>query len=1136
MAKVIAFKVVVNGIEKVITNGKELKQVLKDIRKELDSTEFGTPAYDRLRRAESELLNVNQRLKVEAKETRQELKAQSVTVQNLDGDYEDLSAQLSVLTTQWRKMGREARQSLEGQNLSAQIRSVKDEIRNINRAGTEKTSFLGNIKEQFSFFLRGGLVFEGIQRLINGIEQLAGAIVDVNSETSDLLAEIQRVAGLSRTEVRALFDELESLDTRTPTSELLNFAAIGGRLGIVKEELAGFAEALDKINIAFAGTLGNDAEDLAETLGKINNIFDVPGGTVGEQLSRIGNALIELDNAGVASPQFVVDFTNRLAGLEEIAGLSLSSVAGMAAAFDELGQSPEVASTAVNSIILQIGKDLPNAAQLAGIEVDTLRKLFEEDAVEALLAFSNGIVNNADNLEEFSKASQEFGLDGRRAVQILGALGGNTEIYADATERLGETTNETAVAQGLFERRIRLANEALQGTDAITTAVSLKQETLAGRIARLQNAFSDLINSPAVQDFLGSVVSGITSAINAINNFFNPLQKLKNELSDQTERVNTLNESLPKLLSRYDELSEKSELTKDEQAELKEIIAEIGKLTPAAATEVDRYGNALSIAADKSRELADAERERLNQTKRDTIGNVQENIDRIQREITERTTAIQSGRRVISQRTGQTAPLTNEETTRFQDEIRVLREELSIAQSEMTDLTGAFFDVQDEGTEAISSINLQFDIANAKVPELNRRLKELRDALKVETDEGTKEKILNQISAIEAEVKRRLAAIPPASEFAAGSLGRLREEIQRLEGQLENTSSVEGYVKVYQRLQEVIAELTKKQRDFDNAILESNGGSIIPERLPTAADDERNVVTTLQREIFSLETIAEIPDEQRERALEVIGALAEDANQLWLDERKKRFEEEVEIERELAAEQLAILGDALQSLGELTGQAIEGELDGFKDFLRGIFLIFIDSLENLLTAQITARGVAALAAGDVTAPARAVVAVGAVRGLFAVAKSAINVATAEEGIVYSGDDRNGFTGHGSSKKSAGYIEVHKGELVHVWPQRVLHHPEGQRIIREAEGLRKSLGYHTSTPRMGFQEGGIASLTGASPVQQLITVKAAVSIDDNSIERIESAVLKGSEGGSMKGMAAASETARRKQELSKRTGF
>lgn len=84
-----------------------------------------------------------------------------------------------------------------------------------------------------------------------------------------------------------------------------------------------------------------------------------------------------------------------------------------------------------------------------------------------------------------------------------------------------------------------------------------------------------------------------------INKLLNPTKALNDSYGDQLKKVVDMDARLPGLLSKYTTLSQKTTLTKTEQTELNKTLNDLGTIVPTAVTQVDAYGNVLSINVEK---------------------------------------------------------------------------------------------------------------------------------------------------------------------------------------------------------------------------------------------------------------------------------------------------------------------------------------------------------------------------------------------------------------------------------------------------------------------------------------------------------------------------------------------------------
>lgn len=378
--------------------------------------------------------------------------------------------------------------SNEFKDLQKQIEKVENRLYDVRNGVTGFASSFSKIKDevkQFGIMAAAYLGFEFITNQFTSIIKGAGKL-------SDSLADIQRVTGMTKAEVKALNAELTAMDTRTSTEGLRNIAIVAGKLGVAKNDIYDFVKATDMLVVALGDELG-DADQITTQLGKIINVFDKGDGKVtGEKLTSIGNAIVDLANKGVASGGFIVDFTQRLAGLAKTANLGLDAVMGLAAGLEESGQRSESSSTAIIKVLSQIGGDVPKFAKVAGKSVEEFSKTLAEKPVEAIIQVSEGFTKGKKGFEDISKAFADAGEDGAKIVSTLGVIGGKADW---------------------FRGKIDGTSDALKNNSQITGAFDLKNQTLGATLDKLGKDFNKLVTSAAVTDFLKSAVNGVSEFI-----------------------------------------------------------------------------------------------------------------------------------------------------------------------------------------------------------------------------------------------------------------------------------------------------------------------------------------------------------------------------------------------------------------------------------------------------------------------------------------------------------------------------------------------------------------------------------------------------------------------------------------------
>ena len=287
----------------------------------------------------------------------------------------------------------------------------------------------------------------------------------------EALVDAMKTTGLSRDEIEELSEELKKFDTRTAQNELLSLARVGGKLGLSsKEDLLEFVSAADKINVALKEDLGGDAEAAIGQIGKLVDIFQLKGQMGLERaMLSVGSAINELGAASTANEGYIVNFTNRLAGIAPNASISIDKILGLASTLDANAQAAETAATAIGQTITAMFRKTETFAQIAKMPFEEFRDLLTNDVNGALVKVLEGMKGD-QGLFDIVDAMDEMHLNGQRATTVLGALANNVDM---------------------LKTQQQLANEAFQDGTSLTNEFNTKNESATAIQEKLKKRITE---------------------------------------------------------------------------------------------------------------------------------------------------------------------------------------------------------------------------------------------------------------------------------------------------------------------------------------------------------------------------------------------------------------------------------------------------------------------------------------------------------------------------------------------------------------------------------------------------------------------------------------------------------------------
>jgi TP901 family phage tail tape measure protein len=471
----------------------EIADRMKAIRKEIEAAKkTGSPYTDLLKESQG-LKREQDELRKKQRELNKEFAATKVPKDSLAGlrlEYAKLIEQIKVLDSTQRN-------SDFGKNLINQAAKVKGSINNIEQSVKNFTGNVGNYRQSIvsiGDLVTGGLLTGGVFALFSGVAALGRKVIDTNSAVSDSIADVAKTTGATIDEINSLSDKLEGRATRTSLIDQLGIAKIGGQLGVAKEDLFGFVEAVDVVNVALGDQFGGGVEQTTDVIGKLRNVLtDIKSDNIGKDITNIGNALNYLESQGVASGGEIADFTGRIAGIGRAFDISSGKILGVSSTLAELGINAERGSTAFTSLVQRIGRSPEAFARAIDVPVKEFKSLVNDDIFGAVELFVSKLNDKNLSNTELASVLKSLKLTGAGVSEVVSKLGGNI---------------------GILDERVAQATKSITEVDSITNEYEKKNETLGASIDNLSNAFANLLTDGEISGFLRDAIQGAADFVN----------------------------------------------------------------------------------------------------------------------------------------------------------------------------------------------------------------------------------------------------------------------------------------------------------------------------------------------------------------------------------------------------------------------------------------------------------------------------------------------------------------------------------------------------------------------------------------------------------------------------------------------
>jgi TP901 family phage tail tape measure protein len=288
------------------------------------------------------------------------------------------------------------------------------------------------------------------------------------AKLDDVYADVMKTTGLLHEEVEDLDKELMQIDTRTSREQLLLLARDAGKLGISgKENILGFVRAADQIQVALGEDLGDGA---IKNLGKIADVLGYTQSMgIEKSLLSIASSINAVGQASTASEAYLVDFTQRLAGVAAQTGISAANIIGFASGLDQSAMKVEMASTAFQKFIMKLYEDPAKFAEYANLEVEKFTDLLKNDANQAIITVLKSL-KDQDGFASLVPIFKDMGLDGARAVSVLAAMATNINAVTEAQE---------------------LANNEFEKATSVTEEYNTKNNNLQAQLEKARKEFKN---------------------------------------------------------------------------------------------------------------------------------------------------------------------------------------------------------------------------------------------------------------------------------------------------------------------------------------------------------------------------------------------------------------------------------------------------------------------------------------------------------------------------------------------------------------------------------------------------------------------------------------------------------------------
>lgn len=366
-----------------------------------------------------------------------------------------------------------------------------------------------------------------------------GAGVAVAAAIASAVSFEQAFAGVVKTVDAApevldrLRQRFRQMATEIPISanEFAKLGETAGALGVKASDIEEFARVT-----ALLGVTTNVASDQAATaLGQLSNVLKLSAKDYG----RFGATLVDLGNKGASTESQILDMSSRVGAAAALIHVSAAETLGWSSAVANLGIEVEAGGSSLQNFFIKMQKLVANKKALkdlgatAGMTGGAFKKLFAEDASQALVVFLKGLGKLTPEAQLARLELFKFN-DIRITRTLLGlanntdnitsslananaAWAANTALTAEAEKRFKTTASQLSLLKNrVMELLMSLGDRLLPGFASLVTWVNEKLPAAFAFLAHIWEttlgpAFSSLFGALGrLGGAIGGVIDGMT--------------------------------------------------------------------------------------------------------------------------------------------------------------------------------------------------------------------------------------------------------------------------------------------------------------------------------------------------------------------------------------------------------------------------------------------------------------------------------------------------------------------------------------------------------------------------------------------------------------------------------------------------
>lgn len=494
------------------------------------------------------------------------------------GSAEELQAKINVLNTVWKKLGATQRNSTMGRQVTAELKSMRDEMRNLTVGAGD---FSRNIGNYFSGMYN--TVTRKVAEIMGVVFTLKQVLWSIYGPFQDLEYRMAMVKAVSRAtdeEFAMLKENARELGASTEytATEVAGLQLAYARMGFVPEQIRQITGA----TLDLATATGEDLARSADVVGVTLRGFNLQA----DQAQRVVDVMTKSFNASSLQLSYFYDAIKYVAPIASEANVSLEETAAMLGILADRGIRGSQAGTALRRIFTEIAKTGGDVSErLAQLSKNglTLGGAMDEVGRYAMTALTV-LVNSKDGVDDLTESLNNAGGAAKTAADgIRDTMKIDVEVFLSAIKEkliaIGEVlaplgrsviqagtwavaniknvalalvtfiglktaylliTKQVSVYDTAWGRALRVNMATLQSATAATKLLAAAKFLLAGQIKAVYGAlkmfWTTLIANP--WGVVATAVAAVIAYMVAFRDKTDAATRAQRKFNDENDRFN----------------------------------------------------------------------------------------------------------------------------------------------------------------------------------------------------------------------------------------------------------------------------------------------------------------------------------------------------------------------------------------------------------------------------------------------------------------------------------------------------------------------------------------------------------------------------------------------------------------------